>query len=122
MTGMPANGVTITGDINVTWNTLTSELAAGSYLDVATKTDDVYSNGIIPKHAYAIFYAYTLSNGTRLGKISNPYGEDRYVGDYSNTSSLWTDALRKEVGSSANEEDSTFFIPIEKIAADFAYF
>ena len=69
-------------------------------------------------HAYSLFGAYKLSNGVRLVKLSNPWGVDKYTGDWSDNSSKWTDALRKEVGSSVNEEDGTFFQPIEQFLAD----
>jgi hypothetical protein len=98
-------------------------LAAGSLVAAGTKDGSfTYTDGILNNHAYAVFGAYTLSNGARLIKISNPWGVDKYVGDYSDTSSKWTDALRKEVGSVNNENDGTFFIPVENFVADFSGF
>lgn len=53
-----------------------------------------YSDGIVNSHAYAILGLYTLSNGVRLVKLSNPWGFDNYTGAWNDNSSLWTSVFR----------------------------
>jgi|LakMenEpi03Oct11_1017367.scaffolds.fasta_scaffold04022_2 hypothetical protein len=72
-----------------------------------------YTNGLVNNHAYAVVGAFTLSNGVRIVKMSNPWGVDVYTGAWSDKSALWTSALRKEVNSVDNEQDGIFFQPIE---------
>ena len=100
------------------WNELVENTAANSFMAAGTRGSPSYPNGLVNNHAYSLFGAYKLSNGVRLVKLSNPWGVDKYTGDWSDSSSKWTDALRKEVGSSVNEEDGTFFQPIEQFLAD----
>jgi len=50
-----------------------------------------------------------LSNGQRLIRMFNPWSQDKFTGNWSDSSSLWTDALKKEAGwVSAN--DGMFFM------------
>ena len=80
------------------WDYMTTELKTGSMMAVGTyDASFTYSDGILNNHAYAVLDAYTLSNGVRLLKISNPWGRDVYTGDWSDTSSKWTDDFKKEV-------------------------
>ena len=74
-----------------------------------TKSSKSYTNGLVNGHAYAILGAYTLSNGVRLVKMSNPWGNDAYKGDWSDNSSLWTAAFRAEVGAVNDAADGVFF-------------
>ena len=48
----------------------------------------------------------------------NPWGFDGYIGDWSDKSSLWTDALRNEVGSIDDKQDGIFFQTIEQLLSD----
>jgi len=55
-----------------------------------------------------------LSNGARLVKIRNPWGNERYKCDYNDESSLWTPALRQEAGATPTKvDDGLFFMKIE---------
>ena len=72
-----------------------------------------YSDGLVNGHAYPLLGVYTLSNGVKLVKLSNPWGKDNYTGAWSDTSSLWTTAFRTEVGSVNNTNDGVFFITID---------
>ena len=58
--------------------------------------DDSYVNecGLSQNHAYVVLGAIELSNGDKVVKMRNPWGYERYKCDYSDTSALWTPALR----------------------------
>lgn len=58
--------------------------------------------------------AVQLSNGDRVVKMRNPWGIERYTCAYSDTSELWTPALRREAGATdASKNDGMFFMTIE---------
>jgi hypothetical protein len=49
----------------------------------------------------------------KLVKVRNPWGSEKYNGDYSDSSKLWTsDAMRKRAGSVVGN-DGEFFMPID---------
>ena len=53
-----------------------------------------------------------LSNGQRLVKMHNPWRKEKYTGDWSDESKLWTDKFKAEAKwTSAN--DGVFFVPFE---------
>jgi hypothetical protein len=53
-----------------------------------------------------------LSNGQRLIRMFNPWAKDRFTGNWSDSSSLWTDALKAEAGWVA-KDDGMFFMAFE---------
>ena len=89
-------------------------IAAGTYSPEKMK----YTNGLGNSHAYGLLGAFELSNGIWLVKMVNPWGFDGYIGDWSDKSSLWTDALRNEVGSIDDKQDGIFFQTIEQLLSD----
>ena len=110
MTNSPGWWKSLSGTTaNDIWTYLTTEFASGSMVSASTKGSPVYTNGLVNNHAYSILGAYTLSNGVRLVKMSNPWGYDVYTGDWSDNSSKWTSAFRAAVGSVVNENDGLFF-------------
>jgi len=70
--------------------------------------------GIVKGHAYTIFTAREVqdANGDkiRLIKLRNPWGTDEWVGDWCDSSSLWTDELKEEVGFEEDEDDGIFWM------------
>ena len=71
--------------------------------------------GIILKHAYSILGAMEVSEGMtshRLVKIRNPWGGFEWSGDWSDSSSLWTEGLMKQAGFS-KQDDGTFWMSLE---------
>jgi len=48
-------------------------------------------------HAYTLLGVQKLSDGVRLIKLRNPWGEDSWKGDYGWKSEKWTPELLKEV-------------------------
>lgn len=74
--------------------------------------------GIIPKHLYTVFSAYTL-NGEKVIKLRNPHGKGEWNGDWSDTSSKWTPVLRKKVNMK-NALDGTFYMPLDAFMSNFS--
>lgn len=56
--------------------------------------DNKVYKGISTRHAYSLLDLVHLSNGVRLAKIRNPWGSEKYHGEYSDSSPLWTPALK----------------------------
>lgn len=54
-----------------------------------------------------------LSSGDRLVQLRNPWGADSFKGKWSDTSSVWTDALAKEAGFKNDQKDGFIFMSIE---------
>ena len=55
--------------------------------------------GLTTEHSYVVLTARELSNGARLVKLRNPWGEESYSCAYSDDSQRWTPELRKEAGA-----------------------
>ena len=70
------------------------------------------SVGIVQGHAYNVIDLKVLSNGTKLIKLFNPWSQDMFTGSWSDSSPLWTDALRAEVGSKI-ANDGHFWMSFE---------
>jgi len=56
------------------------------------------TDGLISGHAYTLLDVLELSTGVKLAKVRNPWNNEHYKGDWSDSSSKWTAALRKEAG------------------------
>lgn len=53
-----------------------------------------------------------LSNGTKLVKIRNPWGAERYKGPWSDKDSRWTQKFKEEVGW-ADKNDGIFYADLD---------
>lgn len=73
--------------------------------------------GIVAHHAYTIVGAYILGNEKVL-KMRNPHGKNEWTGDWSDESSKWTPAYRKQVRMESNE-DGTFYMPLHSFKRNF---
>jgi len=60
-----------------------------------------------------------LSNGQRLIKVFNPWSRDKFTGKWSDSSSLWTKALKKEAGW-VKADDGMFFMDFDDYYKMFA--
>jgi hypothetical protein len=60
-----------------------------------------------------------LSNGQRLIKVFNPWSRDKFTGKWSDSSSLWTNALKKEAGW-VKADDGMFFMDFDDYYKMFA--
>lgn len=66
--------------------------------DTFTKGDksQIPMSGLIPGHAYTLLSAHE-ANGVRLLRLRNPWGDHEWTGDWSDKSSLWTQAMKDAV-------------------------
>lgn len=58
---------------------------------------NVSHHGLIEGHAYSVLGAYTLNDGgkkIKLVKMRNPWGSEKYHGDWSDKDPRWTAALK----------------------------
>ena len=102
------------------WNGLLKGQEMGYIMTAGTSADtanlDIEENGLVPGHAYTILGVYEISSGvkTRLVRIRNPWGAGEWSGDWSDNSSLWTNAIRRQVGiDSKRKDDGEFFMSFE---------
>ncbi|KAK8848322.1 hypothetical protein M9Y10_019385 [Tritrichomonas musculus] len=76
---------------------------------VNVTVDDVTDKGIVLSHAYAIMKVRKCQ-GKNFICLRNPWGNDQeWLGDYSDTSSLWTPKLIQELGMKPSD-DGTFWM------------
>ena len=77
--------------------------------------DEKQTNGISYNHAFTILGTKEVTDAagtkTKLVKIRNPWGAEEYKGDWSDSSTKWTPALRTQAGSVV-KNDGEFFIPV----------
>jgi len=75
------------------------------------------NHGLIAGHAYGVLGSQTLTSGGKvvhkLVKMRNPWGIEKYHGEWSDNSPLWTDAWRKEAGVQTSD-DGIFFVPLDQ--------
>ena len=60
--------------------------------------EELKGDGIISGHAYSVVSLYEFEANlriVRLLKLRNPWGRGEWTGDWSDSSSKWTPALRK---------------------------
>lgn len=77
---------------------------------------------MISGHAYSLISIHEFEHegeDHKLLKLRNPWGQKEWTGAWSDNSSLWTDDLREELGSSV-EDDGIFFIPYKDYVRHFA--
>jgi len=70
--------------------------------------------GLVHIHAYTLLDIKELSNGVKLAKIRNPWSGGEWTGDWSDKSTKWTDALKKEAGHRDFKYDGSFFMPFNE--------
>ena len=123
MRGGPSTYVfTIYKTADQIWDYIREHLSNGDNVTASsmggsdTLTDDW---GIVLGHAYTIAGVKTLSNGTRLIRARNPWGQDEYKGDYGCDSEKWTDKLVKEVPDAKNHDDGYIYLPVEQFKVSF---
>jgi len=68
--------------------------------------------GLVSAHSYSLLGAYEYK-GTRLIKVRNPWGSERYRGVWSDKdTSKWTPEAKKALNHE-NANDGSFFIPLD---------
>ena len=74
----------------------------------STNLESLSKLGLITNHAYTVINTAVLrkTNGTeiKLLKMMNVWGTNEWVGDWSDTSSKWTQEFKKEVGLEPKED------------------
>ena len=82
----------------------------------STNLESLSRLGLITNHAYTVINTAVLrkSNGSeiKLLKMMNIWGTNEWVGDWSDTSSKWTQEFKKEVGLEP-KEDGIFWMSYE---------
>lgn len=73
--------------------------------------------GMIPFHAYTVISALQIGN-EKIIKLRNPHGKGEWKGDWSDSSSKWTKALRKK-HNVQDSVDGTFYMPIKNFKQNF---
>ena len=73
--------------------------------------DNTHANGLAHSHAYTVVGVATLSTGDRLVKMRNPWGSERFTGDWSDSSTKWTPATKAEVDH-ATADDGFFYMSV----------
>ena len=71
-----------------------------------------YYKGLVSGHAYTLLNVLELSTGEKLARVRNPWSQGEWKGDWSDSSSKWTAASKKEAGY-VNANDGQFFMPFK---------
>lgn len=103
-------------DSDILWATMSSARDAKFLMTCATGRDESLREtvGLVPNHAYSLMDVYdvTTDSGSmvRLLKVRNPHAKTKWRGDWSETSPLWTVALRSQVGFHTGDTAGVFMI------------
>lgn len=101
-------------DLNEFWGQI-SHADSRDYTMVSAGSgygEKAMENGVISGHAYTFISTHEFTHQETsycLVKLRNPWGEKEWTGDWSDHSPLWTDELRKQLGSRA-ADDGEFFM------------
>jgi len=79
-------------------------------------------HGLIAYHAYTVMSAHTLSDGTKLVRMRNPWGREAYTGPWCDDCGEWNDEYKKEVNYVNDKTDGIFFMPYELFVFCFPYY
>mgnify|MGYP000926542078 CR=1 FL=1 len=76
-------------------------------------SEDYQKIGLVSDHAYAVISVFDIESKEhgrlQLLKLRNPWGHKEWMGDWSDKSDKWTEALKKQVGF-VDADDGVFFI------------
>lgn len=103
------------------WDKITKHDATNEMMFLLTpgsSDTQVNSCGLVQNHAYTVLSGVTLSNGVRLVQVRNPWGSERYMCDWSDSSPKWTLQLKNEVMEKTDNyegriNDGIFFMQLE---------
>lgn len=107
------------------WNMLNDALAKQYLIGVDTTSSTLF--GLGASHAYTVMGAYPIKDTNnnvvaRLIHVRNPWNIDSFSGPWSDGSSQWTDAYKKQVPYINNKNDGGFFIEVSDLVRAFYYF
>lgn len=100
-------------DMEAAWNKF-HELAGRNYPSTTACCNNP-PDGIVSGHAYTLVGTAEVSDGGqtyRLVKLRNPWASEMYYGDWSDSSSLWTDSLKEQAGWT-RADDGIFFMAFD---------
>jgi calpain-15 len=72
----------------------------------------------LPGHAYALIAAKE-HEGIKLVNLRNPWGKFEWTGDWSDSSSLWTEDLKEAFGATLDGEDGSFWMTFGDFTSTF---
>jgi len=107
-------------DSDILWATMCTSRDAKFLMTVSTSSgksrseQDIRAAGLVPNHAYSLIDVLDVLDAggdrVRLLKIRNPHAKDKWQGNWSDASHLWTPELRARVGCAQATEDGMFFM------------
>ena len=94
------------------WDYIDKHLKAGDMVSTGSffgKGSDKDTNdiGVPYRHAFTVNGAVELSDGTKLIRIRNPWGSELFHGDWSDSSTKWTEKLKEDAGLKAVDLSKT---------------
>eukprot|EP01034_Spumella_vulgaris_P035448 gene35448-43707_t len=111
------------------WTDLLNYDLESYIMSASTPGEDVYTEtgarpgrngtGLVAGHAYTLISVKEIKSGVKLVKLRNPWGNTEWNGDWSNNSSLWTDAIAAELGGHTKEDDGSFWMSFEDMLKHF---
>mmetsp|Transcript_20213 Transcript_20213/g.33384 ORF Transcript_20213/g.33384 Transcript_20213/m.33384 type:complete len:802 (+) Transcript_20213:69-2474(+) len=119
LTGWPCKRIDFNRDgfdPDILWATLSTARDAKFLMTCSTGRDESVREtvGLVPTHAYSlldVFDVVTASGSSvRLLKVRNPHAKTKWRGDWSDTSPLWTVALRAQCNYLSGESAGVFII------------
>lgn len=124
LTGAPYERIDkLAQNVDETWAKLLFHFSRNHVLTCYTQpgrvAEEKSPEGIVGGHAYSILDVVQTTdsrgNLARLLKIRNPWGRFEWNGDFSDNSSLWTQADRQRLGV-VSADDGVFWIRVEDFA------
>lgn len=119
LTGAPVDQL-VDAEPEDIWNFLENAILNNQIVTTSTELGDEDdaedpAEAVVTGHAYTILgcYAVRSSRGEeRIVKIRNPWANFEWKGDWSDSSALWTEDLRRDVNYPENPESGIFFMSI----------
>lgn len=78
----------------------------------------VEGNGLITGHLYSLLGAHQFANGEKLVHVRNPWGVEKYNGQWADNSDKWTDEMKAEIDFVA-ADDGAFWVSLDTFYRQF---